>query len=491
MTTPNRPRFGLFVKLVASFVLVVLIAGLLATVLARQATQAEFYLYVSAVNRRQAQALAPILAGYYEDTGSLAGSEGLLATTQPGMMGMGMGPGGPGGQRNGMMRGQNGWQMMGLRALVAGGDGVVVADSAGEMAGVELDAAELAAGAPIMAGERQVGTVVVTALVSGAELNADFLRQVNRAIALSLLLAGFVAVLAGGFVAWQLARPLRALTAAAGAIAEGDLRQRVAVRPGDEVGDLAEAFNDMAGRLERAEAQRRQMTADIAHELRTPLAVIQGNVDALQDGLFPLTAEALEPIRAKTALLTRLVEDLRQLALAEAGRLPLDLKVMALGPALGHAVESFRPAADGKQIDLGIKVESGLPPALADPQRIEQVLVNLLSNALRYTPAGGMIELSASRARGAANGAAALLLVRVKDSGPGVAPEAMAAVFERFYRADRGRGREEDGGGTGLGLAVARSIVEAHGGQIGVESRPGEGATFWFTLPAAGRAQSF
>jgi len=271
---------------------------------------------------------------------------------------------------------------------------------------------------------------------------------------------------------------MRELTDATRAIAAGDLTQRVTVDADDEIGDLARAFNQMAAGLERGEALRRQMTADIAHELRTPLSVIQGNVEALQDGVFPLTVEALEPIQAKTELLGRLVEDLRNLALAEAGQLPLDRQPTDLARLVEGAVAAFQPAAEAKGIALDLAAAPGLPLAEADPQRIEQVLVNLISNALRHTPAGGRVEIDlAPKPAGG-------LTVRITDTGPGIPPEALTNVFERFYRVDRGRGRGE-GGGTGLGLAVARSIVEAHGGVIRVENAPGRGASFWFTLPAS------
>jgi signal transduction histidine kinase len=272
---------------------------------------------------------------------------------------------------------------------------------------------------------------------------------------------------------------MRELTQATQAIAAGDLSQRVNIRAGDEMGDLAAAFNQMAAELERAESLRRQMTADIAHELRTPLSVIQGNVEALQDGVFPLTIEALEPIQTKTALLSRLVQDLHNLALAEAGQLPLDRQPTELAKLIERIAAAFQPAAEAKSISLELEVRADLSPADVDPQRVEQVLVNLLSNALRHTPAGGAIsiELASSGAR--------QLGVRVTDSGPGIPAEALSKVFERFYRVEQGRARSESGQGSGLGLAVARSIVEAHGGSIGVENVPGRGASFWLVLPAA------
>jgi two-component system OmpR family sensor kinase len=465
---------GLFPKLLGAFALVVLTIGLLVVFLVGRATRTEFHLYTSAIGQQQAERFAPFLADYYARQGSWAGVEDLLAFTTDGVRGM---------HGSGMGRGNMGrdmWQMMGTQLLVVDATGQIVADSYGELVGKRVDENSLAIGEPIWVGDEQVGTALVTTGAVASSLDDSFLRQVNQATLLAALVAGTLALLLGGLITWGITHPIRQLTHAAEAIAAGDLSQRVPTRADDEVGDLARAFNQMTAELQHAEDLRRQMTADIAHELRTPISVIQGNVEALQDGVFPLTSEALEPIRAKTALLARLVEDLRHLALAEAGQLPLDRHPTDLATLLRHAVVAFEPAAEAKSVRLQLTQEPGeLPLADLDAQRIEQVLVNLLSNALRYTPPGGSISIQLNRQD------AGRLLVHVTDTGPGIPAGALPDVFERFYRVDKGRAREDDGGGSGLGLAVARSIVRAHGGEIGVESPPGQGATFWFTLPVA------
>jgi signal transduction histidine kinase len=298
----------------------------------------------------------------------------------------------------------------------------------------------------------------------------------NRAILSSVFLAGALALVFGSLIVWRVVRPLKSLTMAASAVAAGDLSQRVSVSSGDEISDLADAFNRMAVQLDRAETLRQQLTADIAHELRTPITVIQGNIEALQDGIFPLTQEALEPILDKTLLLRRLVEDLRQLALAESGQLSLIPEPLDLGPLAGQAIDAFRPPAEARGVELSLAPADSLPLVRADRQRVQQVLDNLLSNALRYTPDGGRITVGLAQENG-------FVQVSVTDTGPGIPAAALPNVFERFYRADQSRERLSDGGGSGLGLAVARSIVEAHGGQIGVHSAPGQGAVFWFSLP--------
>jgi signal transduction histidine kinase len=461
-------RLGLFARLMLAFLLVIMVGGMVALWLTRQATATQFTVYTTASSRHQAESLVPLLADFYAAQGSWAGVETLLATDTA-MMG--------GRMRHG--QGNNGlgmWAMMGNRLLLVDENGRVLADTENEMMGQQLDAAMLRDnGLPITSGGNLVGTVLVTSGVQAAAQNAYFLQHVNQAILLSLLAAGSLALVFGGLLAWRVVRPLRRLTAAAQGIAAGDLTQRVEVSPGDEMGDLALAFNQMAERLSRAEVLRRQMTADIAHELRTPLTVIQGNIEALQDGVFPLSIEALAPILDKTALLNRLVEDLRQLTLAETGQLSLDKQPTDLHALTLQTLEAFQPAAVERSIMLEIDSPSPLPLVQTDRQRVQQVLMNLLSNALRYTPDGGTITVRLT--------ADEQVRVVVQDQGPGISPEALPNVFERFYRVEKGRTRTADGSGSGLGLAVARSLVAAHGGQIGVESLPSLGAAFWFTLP--------
>ena len=472
MNSASRPRLGLFFKLMGAFIFILAIVSVLVTGQARRATQREFDVYTTAAGQRQAQLLAPTLTDYFRSNGSWTGVESLLSSA-----------GGMGGQNGmmggGMMHNTDMWQMMGMRVLVADDHGRIAADSTGEMENVQLDSSILADGTPILLNDQQIGTVLVTNLQQTTVQNERFLQQVNRSILLAVLIASGAALLLGGLLTWTMIRPLRQLTSAAEAISEGNLNQRVNVRTGDEIGDLAAAFNQMSGRLAHAEHLRRQMTADIAHELRTPLSVIQGNVEALQDGVFPLTADSLEPIRAKTELLTRLVEDLRQLTLAETGQLSLDKTPTDLAALTERTLADFQAAAESKKITLHTKQAPGLPLTAVDPQRIEQVLVNLLSNALRHTPAGGSIVVEI----GVNDGHVRLT---VSDTGSGISAEEAANVFERFYRVDKGRTREGNGGGSGLGLAVARSIIKAHAGQIGVDSTPGQGAAFWFTLPVEG-----
>jgi two-component system OmpR family sensor kinase/two-component system sensor histidine kinase BaeS len=225
----------------------------------------------------------------------------------------------------------------------------------------------------------------------------------------------------------------------------------------------------MSARLETSEEQRRRLLADVTHELRTPLTIMQGNLEALLDGLYPADAEHLEPILDETRVLSRLVDDLRTLSLAEAGALTLHREPTDIGDLVSDSVVSFRTQADGTGITLASAVEDALPQIEVDPVRMREVLSNLLSNALRYTPPGGRVRVSASASDGKVR-------VSVKDSGPGIAAEVLPHVFDRFYKSEESRG-------AGLGLAIAKSLVVAHGGEISATSTLGQGTEMLITLP--------
>jgi signal transduction histidine kinase len=280
------------------------------------------------------------------------------------------------------------------------------------------------------------------------------------------------------FLSDRLIRPVRDLTDAAQRMAQGDLTQRVPTRGNDELAQLGQAFNDMADSLEEAVENRKAMTADIAHELRNPLAVQRAHLEALQDGIYSPTAESLQPIYEQNLLLTRLVDDLRILALADAGQLQLDRTLTDVVVLAGQIAERFNPQAAARNIHLSLQVARELQekPAMMvlDPLRIEQILGNLLSNALRHTPQGGNISMDISSR-------VDRVLIQVADNGPGISPEALPHIFERFYRADEARSRSE--GGSGLGLAIARQLAEMHGGTLSAANTPLGGAVFTLSLP--------
>ncbi len=311
----------------------------------------------------------------------------------------------------------------------------------------------------------------------------QFLSDLRTSLLFAALVAVGVAVVLGVVLAQTMTGPLRRLTLVAHRVAAGDLAQRVPVTGGDEIADLGTAFNTMAAALARAQEERQDLVADIAHELRTPLAVLQSHVEAMQDGLVPADAEHLATLHEETALLSRLVEDLRVLSLADAGRLELRREPLDLVAVARATLEESASLAAGRGVTLRLEDGGAALPVLADAGRLRQVLHNLLSNALRFAPAGTDVTVSLRRedSRG---------VCTVADQGLGIPSEDLPRVFERFYRADRSRARAT--GGSGLGLAIVRRLVEAHGGTIVAESPPGQGARFTFRLPlAAGAGEGF
>jgi signal transduction histidine kinase len=357
------------------------------------------------------------------------------------------------------------------------GSGVVIIGGAGYHSGEQVSPEILKEGVPIELDGEVIGYLLDTREAfreNPSEL--AFLNRVTRLLIYGAIGALILSLLLGILLSRALTRPIRELTTATQAVAEGDLGRTVLVRSKDELGQLATAFNRMSAELARAQDLRRQMTADIAHELRTPLSVILGHVDALAEGVLPANAETFDVIRDETSQLGRLVEDLRTLSRADAGELTLNLQTIQPQTLLERAIAAQRPFAVEKQIELKLDADPDKPQVTADAERMAQVLGNLLSNALRYTPEGGMITFFTAAVEDGVE-------MRVTDSGPGIEPEELPHVFNRFYRGDKSRQRET--GGSGLGLAIAKSIVELHGGRIWAESEPGQGAAFVVWLPKA------
>jgi signal transduction histidine kinase len=329
--------------------------------------------------------------------------------------------------------------------------------------------------APIVSGGRVVGAVHAIVLPDLSQvLDRDRMRRnVSSGLALALAIGGALALVLIFTLSRAVLRPVRDLTAAAGRMARGDLSVRVATGVRDEIGQLARSFNAMADALARQETLRRDLVGDVAHELRTPLANLRCQIEALEDGLAQPDAATIASLREETLLLARLVEDLQQISLADAGVLRLVLEPLAPAELVESALAASRSAA----ADAGVALESRvppLPPVLADRERIAQVLRNLVTNALQHTPAGGSVTLEARAVDGAVEFA-------VRDTGQGIPAEHLSLVFERFHRVDPSRARAT--GGAGLGLAIVRRLVEAHGGTVRVESETGKGSTFTFTLP--------
>lgn len=316
---------------------------------------------------------------------------------------------------------------------------------------------------------------------------AVFATAVSQGILLAALAVALLAAGVAMLFSRRLTQPLAQMTTAAARMASGDYAARVAVAAPDELGNLAKNFNEMAAALERdvrelqrQERLRRELIANVSHELATPLTAIQGFTEALLDGVVQEQGEREETTRLiarEAARLRRLVDQLRQVALFEGGAQALDRAPLDLPALAGETLEVLDGEIERKQITIANRLPADLPAVYADGDRVTEILLNLLDNALRHTPQGGVIEMT-----GAAEGRC--VRVSVGNSGPGIAPENRERIFERFYRLDASRSSAT--GGSGLGLAIVRSLVEAHGGTIRVEERPGGGTQFSFTLPHAG-----
>jgi len=478
---------SLWLKLMGAFLLIVLVGGGIDTYLVSRSTKTQFSRYIDQNGRAFAQQLAPTLAQYYSRQGNWQGVESLLNNPWGASMmndGMGMMGEENWGMWDGMgMNGEMGmgdsnpWDMMGIRLLLADTQGTVIVDSAALDTGKIVSSANLAVGVPILVGNQQVGTLLpVYAGTNVSNPAGDFISSVNHSTWLAGVIAAVVALLLGSVLFFQIVSPIRKLTSAAQKIAAGDLNQRIPTRSQDEIGTLAVSFNQMADSLTKHEELRRNMIADVAHELRTPLTIVQGNLEAMLDGILPTSPEEIATLRDETALLTRLVTDLRLLSLAESGQLKLERANINVVELITRAVEPFRLQAQSSEVQLNLDLASNLPQIEVDVDRMTQVIRNLLGNALRHTPAGGQVTVACQSDKPQE------LSITVSDTGDGIPPDDLPYVFDRFYRADKSRSRTS--GGSGIGLTIVKQLVEAHGGRVWVESQPGQGATFGIRLPS-------
>lgn len=312
------------------------------------------------------------------------------------------------------------------------------------------------------------GAVLLMAPAEPVEHSLELARRYLWMAGAGTLLLGTGLAL---FVSRQLLRPVIAIKQATREIARGDFSTRIAIHSGDEIGHLATAVNQMTAQLEAYENRRREFLANVAHELRTPLSYMRGYTQALAEGLVtaPRERERYQRVVMEESIrIGRLVDDLMDLAQIEEGQMAFDLRPLDLRLAVDQAATTVRPLAEKKGVTVEIGLPRDLPHPIADGGRIQQVVFNLLDNALHHTPSGGRICITCTADSG-------WVRVAVRDSGPGIEPELLPLVFERFHK--------HQSGGRGLGLAIVRSIIRAHGGEVGVESQPGEGATFWFYLP--------
>jgi histidine kinase len=308
-------------------------------------------------------------------------------------------------------------------------------------------------------------------------LYTSFQESFSEALTWAALAAGAAALAVSLYLSQRVVNPVRAMTAASQRIAAGDYEERVQEPGTDELGQLANSFNQMAGKLGQVENMRRQLIGDVAHELRTPLTAIKGSMEGLIDGVLPESTETYHQIHQEADRLNRLVDDLQELSRVEAGAYELELHPVELSALVKTVVKRLGNQFEEKDVRLTINLPADLPHIQADADRIIQVLTNLLSNALRYTPADGQVSLHASRHGSHVH-------ITIEDTGVGILTEHLPHILTRFYRVDKSRSRQA--GGSGIGLTITKHLVETHGGRIWVESEgKDQGSAFTFTLPVA------
>ncbi len=321
-----------------------------------------------------------------------------------------------------------------------------------------------------------LGTMYLTPERTGGALFEALVSRINRLLLLGGLLATGVAAALTIMLSHQVLAPIGALVTAAAKLGRRDFSQRIHLKDKSEIGVLAHSFNSMAGELEKSERLRKEMVADCAHELRTPLTNIRGYLEAIRDGLHQPDAPTVQAVEKQVGSLSLLVDELRDLSLAEAGELGLICQPEDITQLIKQEVTVMEPAARLRGVSLAVDLPDGLPAVNVDYHRIAQVLRNLLDNAVTHTPTGGRVTVSAREA-------GEYVTVGVVDTGDGIPASELPFIFERFYRVDKSRARAT--GGTGLGLTIARRFVEAHGGKIDASSQPGKGSSFTFTLPVS------
>jgi two-component system OmpR family sensor kinase/two-component system sensor histidine kinase BaeS len=474
-------RNSLIVKLMGAFLILIIVSALIISVATSLGTKNAFRQY--STNNRQvwSNRLADSLVAYYTSNGSWDGIDTVLASsldTETSNEGGSFGKG-----KDGMRRGMSMGMMMGgndQRVMLADQNNRVLFDSTGEHTGTILSSSDIDSGIALQSDNQRIGTLLVDSEAMGAGTPAAaFFESVNHSIVASVLVSLLIAAILGAALFNQVTSPLRQLKKAADAVGTGNFKERVSIHSHDEFADVGRSFNQMAESLDKAEEARLHYMADIAHELRTPLTAIQGTVEAMQDRILPLDDEQLENLHSQTDLLNRLVNDLRLVSLAETGHLKLVKTRVDPGSLTRSTVESLKPLAVQKQIQIRMDIQDSLPECDLDTDRYAQILNNLLSNAIRYTSEGGGITI-------ALHVVGSSLDLSVSDTGTGIPAEGLPHVFDRFYRADKSRSRAS--GGAGLGLTIVKQLVEAHGGWITVKSPAddsGTGTQFDIRLPAA------
>jgi signal transduction histidine kinase len=467
---PKNMR-NLTARLTAAFLLVVLVALMTVALVMGSSVESSFRGYLgNESNHTASTEVAASLEVYYASTGSWEGVDALLEEYS--------GQRGPGSNGQGQRRGGTAG---GITYTLFDVDGTVIATTSTDRGSQDATESELSSARLLTDSLGAPNGWLLVEAPSQIILNAaqdQYLTEVRRTLWLTALLAGGLALALGIGISQVIVRPLRKLTQAARSVASGEMGRQVEIGSGSaaEISTLASSFNQMSAALAEAADSRQRMTADIAHELRTPLSVMRSQLQAMLDGVYPTDAAHVATVYDQTLHLSRLVDDLHTLTRAETGHLLLVKRSVQPGDLVRRAAALFEPLAQDNGLTVEVHVEDDLPTLQADLDRLHQVMANLLANALRHTAAGGRIRLSARQA------APHRVLFSVANSGETLTPEQARHVFERFWRADDSRQR--DGSGVGLGLAISQQLVHLHGGQMQVEIASGW-TCFSFSIPVA------
>ena len=461
-------RLGLAGRITIILILIAVVSTSLSGIMTLFVTKKQFAGYVEQYNQVSARQWSEAINSYYAGQGSLEGVQEIITgTALPGMK-KGMG----------FRHGYNGRGMDEERRLiVADVNEKVVADSAETLLGQIVDESEIGLTAfPLVIDEnKRIGTLyLVSPLTAGiSSLENTFISNITKQVVVAIIMVAILALLLGLLLAREITSPLGELSAAIHQLAQGKLAVKVHPHGDRELASLGRDFNLMAGKLLDQEQNRRRFMSDIAHELRTPLTLLRGRLEALQSGKLASSEELASSLVDEVIRLTRLVKDLETIGMAESGALQLVQEPVEINELI-ERLTPLRLAMEEDNIHFEVSVDNRVKQVVADANRLLQILINLLSNAMRHTEAGGSISLHIQEEKGS-------IVFSIKDSGPGINPDHLPYIFDRFYRVDESRNRES--GGKGLGLAIARSYVEAHGGRIWVESSPAKGACFFFSIP--------
>jgi len=433
-------------RLLVAFILVIVVAAGTSSIFMGITFQRQMQQYQNALDRARIIRAENILVQYYLTFGSWDGVQPVI--DQAGLI-------------------------YGRRMILTDSHGIVVADTKNELIDKPFEYKWSGVNIPLDA-PIKFGTIYISPVGGESSEASTLMRAINFFLITGGILAVLVATAVTVFISRRLSKPIQALTVAATNLGKGDFTQRVQTDDRGEVGQLARSFNNMADELENAEKLRRNLVTDVAHELRSPVSNIRIQLEAIEDNLLEPDARTMSSIHEETMLLSRLIDDLQDLSLMEAGRLKMDTQPVEIPRIIEQAGEALLPKAQANNISIEVDIQDNLPCCMVDPHRIGQVIRNLVNNAIAHTHADGLIKISAKRVDNR-------IEICVEDNGEGIPADDIPNIFERFYRVDKSRSRAT--GGSGLGLTIARRLVEAHGGRIWVESEVGKGSRFCFTIP--------